>query len=283
MKKKIITTFLISASILGAISVTKPVKADSIKGVVTTKNMARLYNNEGKLIGNRALANNTPWVTDQRIDLNGVGSVYRVATNEFVKASDVELQHGQASAGTVKVGNGALVYNYNDGKYTAADNKLSVGSMWKYSRVDNADGKTWYQIATDMWINSNDATKYNGLEVENTGTATIAYASDVGLDLWQGFGNDKVATGRKLANGTSWKFFDKVVDFNGDAWYEIGSNQWISGAFTKIHNDKFTQSAAQVWDPNYAAVKADKKTLFILIAILIRQRIAVSMLVKLNK
>src|SRR5699024_7768334 len=173
----------------------------------------------------------------------------------------VELQHGQASTGTVKVGNnGALVYNYNDGKYTAANNKLSVGSMWKYSRVDNTDDKTWYQIATDMWINDNDATKYNGLEVENTGTATIAYASDVGLDLWQGFGNDKVATGRKLANGTSWKFFDKVVDFNGDAWYEIGSDQWISGAFTKIHNDKFTQSAAQVWDPNYAAVKADKKT-----------------------
>lgn len=261
MKKKIITTFLISASILGAMAITKPVKADSIKGIVTTKNMARLYNNDGKLISNRALAANTPWVTDQRVDLNSVGSVYRVATNEFVKASDVELQHGQASTGTVKVGsNGALVYNYDSGKYNAADNKLAKGSMWKYNRVDNINGKTWYQIATDMWINSDDATKYNGIEVENTGTATIAYAPDSGTDLWQGFGNDKVATGRKLANGTSWKFFDKVVDFNGDAWYEIGSDQWISGAFTKISNDKFTQSSAQVWDPNYAAVKADKKT-----------------------
>ena len=196
MQKKIITTFLISASILGAMAITTPVRADSIKGIVTTKNMARLYNNDGKLISNRALAANTPWVTDQRIDLSSVGSVYRVATNEFVKVSDVELQHGQASTGTVKVGNnGALVYNYDDGKYNPADNKLAVASMWKYNRVDNVDGKTWYQIATDMWINSNDATKYNGIEVENTGTATIAYASDVGLDLWQGFGNDKVATG----------------------------------------------------------------------------------------
>ena len=203
MKKKIITTFLISASILGAMAIIKPVEADSIKGIVTTKNMARLYNNDGKLISNRALAANTPWVTDQRVDLNSVGSVYRVATNEFVKASDVELQHGQASTGTVKVGsNGALVYNYDSGKYNAADNKLAKGSMWKYNRVDNINGKTWYQIATDMWINSDDAAKYNGIEIENTGTATIAYAPDSGIDLWQGFGNDKVATGRKLANGT---------------------------------------------------------------------------------
>lgn len=261
MNKRIITSLFISASILGAVVITTPVKAESIRGIVTTKNMSRLYNDDGKLINNRALASNTPWITDQKIDLNGVGTVYRVATHEFVKATDVELQHGQESSGIVKVGkNGALIYNFNNGNYAAADNELAVGSTWKYSRIDNIEGKTWYQIATNMWVNSEDVAEYDGIEVENTGTATIAYAPNIGIDLWQGFGNKKVATGRKLTNGSSWKFFQKVVDFNGDAWYEIGSNQWISGAYTKIANDQFSQNSAQVWDPNYAAVKANKKT-----------------------
>lgn len=259
--KKIIAALFIGAGILGAITVTDSIEAASIKGVVTTKNMARLYNDQGKLINNRALANNTPWVTDQKIDIDGVGTVYRVATNEFVKASDVEMQHGKSSTGIVKVGaNGALTYNYNNETYVTDGNELAVGSTWKYSRIDNVNGKKWYQIATNLWINGDDSTEFNGIAVKNTGVATIAYAPNSGVDLWQGFGNQKISTGRKLTNGTSWKFFQKVVDFNGDAWYEIGDNQWILGAYTKIANGQFSQASAQVWDPNFAAVKANKKT-----------------------
>ena len=57
--------------------------------VVTTKNQASLYTKDGKKVTNRALAANTPWYTDQSATINGE-KMYRVATNEWVKASDIQ-------------------------------------------------------------------------------------------------------------------------------------------------------------------------------------------------
>lgn len=61
------------------------------QGVVTTTNGSykRLYTLEGKMITNRALGTNSQWYTDQYATVNGE-KMYRVATNEWVKASDVK-------------------------------------------------------------------------------------------------------------------------------------------------------------------------------------------------
>lgn len=65
-----------------------PVKHE---GIVTTTNGSykRLYTLEGKMITNRALGVNSKWYTDQYATVNGE-KMYRVATNEWVKASDVK-------------------------------------------------------------------------------------------------------------------------------------------------------------------------------------------------
>lgn len=49
----------------------------------------RLYNSKGKLNTNRALASNTSWATDKVAMINGV-KMYRVATDEWVAASDIQ-------------------------------------------------------------------------------------------------------------------------------------------------------------------------------------------------
>jgi hypothetical protein len=61
------------------------------QGVVTTTNGSykRLYTVKGKMITNRALGVNSKWYTDQYATVNGE-KMYRVATNEWVKASDVK-------------------------------------------------------------------------------------------------------------------------------------------------------------------------------------------------
>lgn len=61
------------------------------EGIVTTNNgeYKRLYTIDGKMVGNRALAAGTKWYTDQQITVGG-DLMYRVATNEWVKASDVQ-------------------------------------------------------------------------------------------------------------------------------------------------------------------------------------------------
>jgi len=260
MNKKLFSTLLIGTSIVGGLAFnSNQVKADALNGIVTTTRVAHLYNNDGKLIANRALAANTPWLTNSKTELPEVGSVYQVATHEFVKADDVEFQHGHATTGRVNSGsNGALIYNYKDGNYIATTNKLNANSKWQYNYTDTANGKTWYQVATNSWINSDDAS--TSTKIGNTGIAKISYAPSAGTDLWQGYGTNKVATGQKLANGTNWRFSQKVIDANGDSWYQIGSNQWISGAFTKITNSNFDSTAAHIWDPNYAALQVNKNS-----------------------
>lgn len=61
------------------------------KGIVTTTNGSykRLYTLEGKMITNRAISGSSKWYTDQYATVNGE-KMYRVATNEWVKASDVQ-------------------------------------------------------------------------------------------------------------------------------------------------------------------------------------------------
>ncbi|WP_164506027.1 SLAP domain-containing protein [Companilactobacillus insicii] len=46
-------------------------------------------NSKGQLNKIRALASNTSWVTDKTAMINGV-KMYRVATNEWVAASDIK-------------------------------------------------------------------------------------------------------------------------------------------------------------------------------------------------
>lgn len=189
MNRKVLTTFLIGTGIVGGLFFsTNQIKAEAINnGIVTTNKVTRLYDKNGKIIGNRALSANSPWITNKRLDLPEIGSAYQVATNEFVKAGDVQLK--------------------------------------------------------------SDAS------IANTGVIKINYAPNSGADLWRGYGNNKIATGQKLANGTSWKFSQKIIDTNGDAWYEIGANQWVYGGYVQVTNKDFSMSAAKNWDPNFAVVQ----------------------------
>lgn len=59
------------------------------KTTVNTNKQASLYTSTGKAVTNRALAKNTPWYTDRSATINGV-KMYRVATDEWVAASDVQ-------------------------------------------------------------------------------------------------------------------------------------------------------------------------------------------------
>jgi len=63
-------------------------KAD--RTTVTTKNIAitNLYTQDGDVVASRGLGKNSSWRTDKMVTTNGV-KMYRVATNEWIKASDI--------------------------------------------------------------------------------------------------------------------------------------------------------------------------------------------------
>ncbi|WP_334329279.1 SLAP domain-containing protein [Companilactobacillus sp. HBUAS59699] len=58
------------------------------KTTFRTNKVTQLFDNNGKAINNRALMSNTSWAVDKMMVLNGV-TYYRVATNEWVLASDL--------------------------------------------------------------------------------------------------------------------------------------------------------------------------------------------------
>jgi len=163
-----------------------------IKGVVTTKDQTTyLYTQDGTQIKNRALGAKTPWITDQKLGYNG-GTYYRVATNEFANGNDVTLSYGMSNDGIIRVKpSGAVSLTRNEqGFARSGQQNLSPNSVWKYNRTDNADGKTFYQIANNIWINSDDSTTApayqnpNGwLQIHND---QIKPVGNVGYELYNG-------------------------------------------------------------------------------------------------
>ena len=163
-----------------------------IRGVVTTGNSAtNLYTQDGSQITDRELGPNSPWYTDQKLTYNGE-TYYRVATNEFANGRDVILTYGNSADGIIRVkSNGAVNYARGDqGFYRNGSQNQAANSVWKYNRTDNYNGMTYYQIAENVWLNSDDASvapayqNPNGwLQIQNT---QIKPVGTVGYDLYNG-------------------------------------------------------------------------------------------------
>ena len=60
----------------------------------------------------------------------------------------------------------------------------------------------------------------------------IVYVPGYGVNLMQGVGASATWTGRKLAHGTTWQVYG-YTDIGGQRWYNLGSDQWVSGQYLK--------------------------------------------------
>ncbi len=167
--------------------------------------------------------------------------------------------NADSSEGTVTTLKQAKLYN---SKGELVKNRaLAENTAWYTdgkSSLDNVGSA--YRVSTDEYVKSDDVqfsatNSSSDSTIKNSGTLQISYAPSSGIDLYQGYGPNKTATGTKLTNGTEWKFYQKVIDTNGDAWYQIGDNQWVSGQYTKVTNAELDEASAKVWDPNFAALK----------------------------
>ncbi|WP_125567390.1 SLAP domain-containing protein [Companilactobacillus insicii] len=93
-------TYVINGTKYYRVATNKFVSADDVyvyspvNMTVTTHadKYTNLYNAKGELVTNRSLLNNSSWKVDSVTYING-DKYYRVATNEFVKASDVDVNN----------------------------------------------------------------------------------------------------------------------------------------------------------------------------------------------
>ncbi|KRO00118.1 hypothetical protein [Companilactobacillus kimchiensis] len=135
-------------------------------GIVTTKTNKSFYildNEADDAVVDRALGANTSWKTNgYRINKAGVKQ-YRVSTDEWINADDVNYDQPAVATGLTDIQsikkivniNGASPFYYlytKDGKLVT-NRALSKDSSWftDYQAQDNA-GNTYYRVSTDEWV-----------------------------------------------------------------------------------------------------------------------------------
>ncbi len=118
--------------------------------VGTTTKVVNVYDKKGKLITNRALAKNTGWLSDQEYKLNGT-PYYRVATNEYVKASDVYVYVSQKNI--VRVHDDRIGYLVDSKGNKITNRALKESTDWVTDRYTTINGEKYYRVATNEFVN----------------------------------------------------------------------------------------------------------------------------------
>ncbi|WP_053084472.1 NlpC/P60 family protein [Companilactobacillus ginsenosidimutans] len=182
----------------------QPIATKIDGGVVTVGNQqASLYDGNGNKLS-VSIAPNSGWITDQKLSTQAGDTYYRVSTDAYANGNDVTLTFGNNKSGVVRVkGWGAKTYNRNDSGFSDASNgNLAANTSWQFNKTNDLNGITYYQVGTNLWINSNDATDapaYSNpagwLQIHNT---QIQPEGTVGYDLYNGVEGIKVYLVRKL-------------------------------------------------------------------------------------
>lgn len=137
-----------------------------------------------------------------------------ISTNTAPKAASTVL---------VKVTKTTQVLSGPDGQ--KLDQRVEAGSEFVVIASKYADGNLYYEISNGKWIMA----KYTTQEAQITaksGVLTINSKPDYGVAVWRVPGQDQIS-GKFLKDGSSWRYF-RVANVNGQTWYDLGGNQWIS-------------------------------------------------------
>ncbi len=128
-----------------------------------------------------------------------------------------------ASTVLVKVTKTTQVLSGPDGQ--KLDQRVEAGSAFVVIASKYANGNLYYEISNGKWIMA----KYTTQEAQITaksGVLTINSKPDYGVAVWRVPGQDQIS-GKFLKDGSSWRYF-RVANVNGQTWYDLGGNQWIS-------------------------------------------------------
>ncbi|WP_195701616.1 hypothetical protein [Companilactobacillus futsaii] len=125
-------------------------------GVVLTKETQEYYslnNHANETIQNRALSEDSGWITDQYRVNNRTGvKQYRVATGEWIDSHDVIFVKDVQMI--VNVDETKDYYNLHDIQKNANSNRaLEKKTSWFTDKVAiDYDGSTYYRVATNEWV-----------------------------------------------------------------------------------------------------------------------------------
>lgn len=125
---------------------------------ITANPGAKVYDDKHNLLA-VSLSNRTNWKIDQK-STHADGSIwYRVATNQWVSANDVEVKGSNyvtSVTGMAKInyipGYGVNVYNSPAANNKFTGTRLADGTTWRVTSKQIVDGQTWYKVNAG-WVN----------------------------------------------------------------------------------------------------------------------------------
>ena len=142
-------------------------------------------------------------------------------------------------------GYGVNLWKLNEDKSVSwiAPRRLTTGTNWKVFGYTDVNNNRLYNLGGNQWVYSKfivnttptthpsaPATNNNMTPLPKNSFVVVAYTPHYGIALWSQNGNSVKATGRTLANGSTWRAFGKK-DINSKLYYNLGGNQWVDSTY----------------------------------------------------
>lgn len=181
------------------------------------------------------------WIDGQYLYVTGTNSI-----KEVVPGPDYSLMGKTSNAGSAiaKVYYKWKVRVWSGAGTGGTDQYLKSLSSWKVSAKTQKNGKWWYQVGKNQWLDGQYVyvTGFNGIKTvssNNNGSSvpkgtigTVKYVPGYSISVWKTPGG-KAVPNLKLKHGTSWKVVSKTT-YQGKIWYSLGKNQWVEAKYLTI-------------------------------------------------
>jgi len=171
----------------------------------------QVYGNDGQVIPDVFLTPDSAWYNDESMELNGA-TYYRVATDKWVNANDVYVYVANNSYVRVYKDNFGHLVNARNEK---SSRELSPATDWYSDRYTEINGKKYYRVATNEFVEASEVYEY---AYSNPMVTTKQVTN-----LYDEKGN---LLSNKLPTGKSYKT-DRFQTIDGLTYYRVGSNQFV--------------------------------------------------------
>jgi len=200
-----------------------------------TSAQAQLYDENGQPIS-RALNFDTEWKADYQNTLDS-GVYYRVATNEYVRASDVQIiintpgiaENNDQAMGqillrdhTVTVAADiAQLYDMNGNPMTRA---LPKNSSWKVGIQNNLPSGTFYSVSTNEFVKANDVYLFQNSQPVSPNVNTVTVNTAGPAQVYDQ--NGQPIAGYALGTSTAW-ITDNFIVIDKVGYYRVANNEYV--------------------------------------------------------
>ncbi|MCD2256511.1 CAP domain-containing protein [Lactobacillus sp. CC-MHH1034] len=176
----------------------------------------------------------TPITSDEQLAIGLITQYYDdVGVTDFGHRKNLlnpwYTQVGIAFAQRTDTDGVTRVYNSLDfaGTSTIQTNNM-INSYVAYTSAIGVNDAQWPSHYTPL----NDT----NIDAQSGMYGVVHYNNGDAITLWDGYTDQKIPSGRYLANGTAWKINSAETDDHGHLWYEVGPNQWIDSTYVNTYS-----------------------------------------------